>query len=124
MTEDTWNKDYALEVRNLDDPANNPVSFIECSAVTIRPPRSPDIMQGSRKPLLMWFPAMWWVCTQKTGVNAGGLKRILGLISTRTAWALLHKLRRAMIRAGREKLSGRVQIDDAFIRGKESAVWG
>ena len=72
----------------------------------------------------MWFPAMWWVCTQKTGVNAGGLKRILGLISTRTAWALLHKLRRAMIRAGREKLSGRVQIDDAFVGGEEPRVSG
>jgi len=82
------------------------------------------IMQGTRKPLLMWFRAMWWVCTQKTGVSAAGLKRILGLKSTQTAWAWLHKLRRAMIRAGREKLSGRVQIDDAFIGGKEPGVWG
>lgn len=82
------------------------------------------IMQGTRKPLLMWFRAMWWVCTQKTGVSAAGLKRILGLKSTQTAWAWLHKLRRAMIRAGREKLSGRVQIDDAFVGGEESGVVG
>lgn len=82
------------------------------------------IMQGSRKPLLMWFRAMWWVCTQKTGISAAGLKRILGLKSTQTAWAWLHKLRRAMIRAGRERLSGRVQVDDAFIGGEEPGVKG
>lgn len=82
------------------------------------------IMHGTRKPLLMWFRAMWWVCTQKPGVSAAGLKRILGLKSTQTAWTWLHKLRRAMIRAGREKLSGRVQIDDAFIGGAEPEVAG
>ncbi|MBM4286119.1 MAG: IS1595 family transposase, partial [Deltaproteobacteria bacterium] len=72
----------------------------------------------------MWFRAMWWVCTQKPGVSAAGLKRILGLKSTQTAWTWLHKLRRAMIRAGREKLCGRVQIDDAFIGGEEPEVAG
>lgn len=82
------------------------------------------ILQNTRKPLLMWFRAMWWVCTQKTGVSAAGLKRLLGLKSTQTAWAWLHKLRRAMIRAGREKLSGRVQVDDAFVGGEEPGVHG
>ena len=72
----------------------------------------------------MWFRTMWWVCTQKTGVSAAGLKRILGLKSTQTAWVWLHKLRRAMIRTGREKLSGKVQIDDAFIGGEEPGVSG
>ena len=72
----------------------------------------------------MWFRAMWWVCTQKTGISAVGLKRILGLKSTQTAWVWLHKLRKATIRTGREKLSGRVQIDDAFIGGEESGVIG
>jgi hypothetical protein len=67
---------------------------------------------------------MWWICTQKTGMSAAGLKRILGLKSTQTAWVWLHKLRRAMIRTGREKLSGKVQVDDAFVGGEEPGVNG
>jgi transposase-like protein len=82
------------------------------------------ILEGTRKPLRMWFIAMWWVCTQKTGGSAVGLKRILGLGSYKTAWTWLHKIRTAMIRAGREKLSHKVQIDDAFIGGEESGVSG
>ena len=48
---------------------------------------------------------MWWVTSQKNGASALGLQSILGLGSYRTAWALLHKLRRAMVRPGRERLS-------------------
>ena len=82
------------------------------------------VMHGSRKPLGMWFKAMWWICTQKTGGSAKGLQRLLGLGSYQTAWAWLHKLRRAMIRAGREPLVGPVEVDDAFIGGKEEGVVG
>ena len=56
------------------------------------------IFEGTRKPLTMWFRAMWWVTSQKTGVSAVGLQCQLGLGSYQTAWAWLHKLRRAMVR--------------------------
>ena len=82
------------------------------------------VMHGSRKPLRMWFKAMWWVCTQKTGGSAKGLQRLLNLGSYQTAWAWLHKLRRAMIRAGREPLEGPVEVDDAFVGGPEHNVMG
>ena len=82
------------------------------------------VMQGTRKPLRMWFKAICWVCTQKTGGSAKGLQRLLGLGSYQTAWAWLHKLRRGMIRAGREPLEGPVEVDDAFIGGKEQGVKG
>lgn len=82
------------------------------------------VMHGSRKPLGMWLKAMWWICTQKTGGSAKGLQRLLGLGSYQTAWAWLQKLRRAMIRAGREPLVGPVEVDDAFIGGKEEGVIG
>ena len=52
-----------------------------------------------------------------------GLKRILG-ISYKTAWTCLHKLRRAMVRPGREKLSGRVEVDESYIGGLEEEVRG
>ena len=58
------------------------------------------IFEGTRKPLRLWFQAMWYVTNQKHGVSALGLQRILGLGSYQTAWAWLHKLRRAMVRPG------------------------
>ena len=61
------------------------------------------IFEGTRKPLRTWFLAMWFVTSQKQGVSALGLRRVLGLGSYRTAWVWLHKLRRAMVRPGRER---------------------
>ena len=50
-------------------------------------------MHGTRKPLHMWFRAIWWVCTQKTGGSAKGLQRLLEFGSYQAAWAWLQKLR-------------------------------
>lgn len=48
-----------------------------------------------------------------------GLQRVLGLGSYLTAWTWLHKLRRAMVRPGRDRLSGRVEVDETYIGGEE-----
>ena len=75
------------------------------------------VFQDTRKPLRLWFHAMWWVTGQKTGASALGLQRLMGLGSYETAWAWLHKLRRAMVRPGRDRLSGRVEVDESFVGG-------
>ena len=75
------------------------------------------IFQDIRTPLPVWFRAMWAVTSQKTGISALGLQRELGLRSYKTAWAWLHKLRRAMVRPGRDRLTGRVEVDEAYIGG-------
>jgi len=49
------------------------------------------IFQDTRKPLMMWFRAMWFVTSQKNGASAMGLKETLGLHSYQTAWTWLHK---------------------------------
>jgi transposase-like protein len=82
------------------------------------------IFQDTRTPLLTWFRAMWWVTSQKTGASASGLQHVLGLGSYETAWTWLQKLRRAMVRPGRERLTGRVEVDEAFIGGVEEGVRG
>ena len=82
------------------------------------------VFQDSRLPLTLWFRAVWWVTSQKNGVSAMGLQRVLGLKSYKTAWALLHKLRRAMVRPGRDRLQGRVEVDEAFVGGEEEGVHG
>lgn len=75
------------------------------------------VFHRTRIPLKMWFRAAWWLTNQKNGISALGLQRLLGLGSYETAWACLHKLRRAMVRPGRERLSGDVEVDEAFIGG-------
>jgi transposase-like protein len=76
---------------------------------------SGTIFQDTHKPLTLWFRAIWYVTSQKNGTSALGLQKILGLGSYRTAWTWLHKLRRAMVRPGRDKLQGIVEVDEAFI---------
>lgn len=76
------------------------------------------IFHRSHLPLRVWFRAIWWVTNQKSGVSALGLQRLLGLGSYRTAWTCLHKLRRAMVRPGRELLSGQVEVDETLIGGR------
>ena len=63
---------------------------------------------------------MWWFTTRKSGVNAVNHKELLGLDSYGTAWPWLQKLRRCTIRQDREKLSGRVEVDEFFIGGQRS----
>lgn len=87
-------------------------------------PTAGTIFHRSRIPLRVWFRAIWWVTNQKSGVNALGLQRTLGLGSYRTAWACLHKLRRAMVRPGRESLSGTIEVDEVAVGGKERGERG
>jgi transposase-like protein len=82
------------------------------------------IFQDTRSPLTVWFRAMWTVTSQKTGTSALTLQQVLGLGSYQTAWTWLHKLRRAMVRPGRERLAGRVEVDETFVGALEDGVRG
>lgn len=82
------------------------------------------IFEGTRKPLRTWFQAMWHVTNQKNGVSALGLQRALGFGSYQTAWSWLHKLRRAMVRPGRDRLTGEVEVDETYVGGKEPGGTG
>lgn len=82
------------------------------------------IFQDTRKPLVMWFRAMWYVTSQKNGASALGLQRVLGLGSYETAWTWLHKLRRAMVRPDRDRLTRWVEVDETLVGGLEEGVAG
>lgn len=82
------------------------------------------IFQGSRMPLIVWFRAMWHVKSQKNGASALGLQRVLGLGSYQTALVWLQKLRRAMIRPGRDRLSGEIEVDETYIGGERTGKRG
>ena len=78
----------------------------------------------SHTPLSTWFAAIWFVTSQKNGVSARGLQDALGFASYETAWAWLHKLRRAMVRPERELLSGVVELDQSFLGGRSHGKLG
>jgi transposase-like protein len=67
---------------------------------------------------------MWHVTSQKNGASALGIQRALGIGSYKTAWAWLHKLRRAMVRPGRDRLHGVVEVDETYLGGLEEGVVG
>ena len=82
------------------------------------------IFQDTHLPLRFWFRAMWQVVSQKQGISASGLQRVIGLKRYETTWAMLYKLRIAMVRPGRDQLASPVQIDEAYVGGYHSGKRG
>ena len=85
---------------------------------------SGTIFHRSKLPLVVIFKALWWMVAQKNGVSAVGIQRVLGLGSYRTAWVWLHKFRRLMVFPGRNKLSGKIEVDETLVGGKRSGKRG
>ena len=75
------------------------------------------IFDRTRTPLTVWFAAGWLFATRKNGISALSLQKVLGIGSYQTAWAMLHRIRSALVRPGRERLSGRVEVDETLVGG-------
>ena len=85
---------------------------------------SGTIFHATKKPLVVWFKALWWFSTRKSGVSAVELQTLLGLGSYRTAWCWLQKLRTCTIFTDRELLSGKVEADEFYLGGKQHGKRG
>jgi transposase-like protein len=82
------------------------------------------VFQDTRKPLRTWLLAMWFITNPKNGMSALGRQRALGLGSYETAWTWRHKLRRAMVRPGRDRLAGEIEVAEAYVGGPEEGKRG
>ncbi len=82
------------------------------------------IFDRTRTPLTVWFTACWQFASQKDGISALSLKRSLEIGSYQTAWAMLHRLRCVLVRPGRERLHGAVEVDETYIGGDEPGLAG
>lgn len=82
------------------------------------------IFDRTRTPLTVWFHACWLFASGKDGISALSLKRTLEIGSYQTAWAMLHRVRSVLVRPGRERLTGRVEVDETYIGGKEAGLSG
>jgi transposase-like protein len=101
--------------------------LLECASPACRRQTSVTagtIFDKTRTPLRTWFAAIWFVVSQKHGVSALGLQRTLGFGSYQTAWTMLHKIRKAMVRPDREPLRGTVEVDETYVGGTEFDVRG
>jgi transposase-like protein len=82
------------------------------------------IFDRTRTPLTVWFTACWLFATQKNGVSALSLQRALEIGSYQTAWAMLHRLRSVLVRPGRDRLAGTVEVDETYMGGEEPGLRG
>ena len=82
------------------------------------------IFDRTRTPLTVWFTACWLFASQKDGISALSLKRQLEIGSYQTAWAMLHRIRSVLVRPGRERLPGEVEVDETTFGGEEPWLAG
>ena len=90
-----------------------------CTSVT-----AGTIFDRTRTPLTVWFTACWLFAASKDGISALSLQRTLEIGSYQTAWAMLHRLRSVLVRPGRDRLAGVVEVDETYIGGEEPGVAG
>jgi transposase-like protein len=96
-----------------------------CSECSVRTSvTAGTIFDRTRTPLTVWFTACWLFATGKEGISALSLKRSLAIGSYQTAWAMLHRLRSVLVRPGRDRLTGVVEVDETYIGGKEAGLAG
>ena len=77
-----------------------------------------------RTPLTVWFEACWLFASGKDGMSALSLQRSLEIGSYATAWAMLHRLRSVLVRPGRDRLTGTVEVDETYVGGEEPGLRG
>ncbi len=82
------------------------------------------IFHRTRTPLTVWFAAAWFMTSAKNGVSAKTLHRLLDFGSYQTPWTMLHRFRTAMIRPGRDRLVGEVEVDETLIGGAKAGKRG
>ena len=82
------------------------------------------IFDRTRTPLTVWFTVCWMFASGKDGISALSVQRTLEIGSYHTAWGMLHRLRSVLVRPGRDRLSGTVEVDETYIGGKEPGLRG
>lgn len=98
---------------------------IECTACCGRTSvTAGTIFDRTRTPLTVWLHACWLFATGKDGISAQSLQRTLEIGSYQTAWAMLHRLRSVLVRPGRDRLTGIVQVDETYFGGEEGGLPG
>lgn len=82
------------------------------------------IFAATKLSLRTWFRALYHLTQSKQGISSIELGRRLGVTQT-TAWKVKHKLQQVMLERDAAKLlSGRVELDDAYLGGARQGKRG
>jgi hypothetical protein len=121
MAESRWPEGYACPRCSHRAAYELTTRRIPSAGTAIAKSRSQPgtVLHGTRLALQDWFSAAYLVATHTPGVSAVQLQRQLGLKRYVTTWALLQKLRRAMVRPERDRLAGKVEVDETYVGGLE-----
>ena len=86
------------------------------------PATAGTLFARTRTPLTVWFEAAWRMTTSKNSLSAVELQHTSGLGSYQTAWTMLHRFRLATGSGVKDRLEGRVEVDETFIGGPRSGT--
>ena len=88
------------------------------------PVKAGTLFHGSHLPLLKWFWAIYFIGSDKGSISALRLSKLIE-VNWRTARLILSKVRKAMShRDSLYRLSGTIELDDAFIGGRQKSKRG
>ena len=85
---------------------------------------SGTVMDHTRLSLMTWFHAAFLLATDKRGISAIYLDSQLDLGNHKTAWFLLHKMRRAAVNVNRTQIGGLVEMDGSYVGGHQMGLKG
>lgn len=74
------------------------------------------IFEDSPLGLDKWFVAVWSVANCKNGISSHELGRAIG-VTQRTAWFMLHRIRKAMECDSFDKFNGPIEADTTYVGG-------
>src|SRR5215208_878875 len=80
-------------------------------------PTADTIYHKSSTPLRLWFYAIYLMASTRCGISAKQIEREIG-VTYKTAWRMFKQIR-SMLAEGTDPLSGKVEVDETFIGGKE-----
>jgi transposase-like protein len=80
---------------------------------------SGTVFQDTKRPLREWFTVAFLILNAKKGISSLNVQRIMGFKKEKTAWYMCHRIRAAMQDKDFARLMGVVEVDEAFIGGKD-----
>jgi len=75
------------------------------------------IFESSKLPMMKWITAIYLICSHKKGISSHQLARTLS-VTQKTAWFMLHRLRKLMEQKFNAQMDGIVMSDETFVGGK------
>lgn len=85
-------------------------------------PMANTIFYKSATPLKIWFEAMFWIATTRSGHSAKELQRRTG-VTYKTAWRMFKQIR-TLLDENNDMLTNEVEVDETYVGGTRHGTRG